>query len=104
MNNLNKSLCGGDGFSHAYIVVHWYFGCINILVQSIFWFKIRNAKNVEISFHEQLDLLCFCMIIFYTCDLHLGLQIFCPMNVNNQMAKWLKKIVHFLVALKKWIL
>jgi len=34
MNNLNKSLCGGDGFSHAYIVVHWYFGCINILVQN----------------------------------------------------------------------
>jgi hypothetical protein len=40
------------------------------------------------------------MIIFYTCDLHLGLQIFGPMNVNNQPNSS-KKIVHLLAALKK---
>jgi hypothetical protein len=47
------------------------------------WFKTRNIKNEYISFYRQRDIFS-CIIISYTCDLHLGPQILSLMNTKNQ--------------------
>jgi len=56
----------------------WFFTCIHNCV-SIFWFITKNIGNPKMSFNRQLNMF-FGKIIFFTCDLHLKLDILNPLN------------------------
>ncbi len=59
-------------FLHVYIDVNQYFGS-----------KPKMQKSLN-SFYGQLDM-CFCIIIFYTCDLHFASLKFFMWFISNQM-------------------
>jgi hypothetical protein len=82
---------GGGDFSHAYVIIHKYFGI-----------KTKNVENEYLSFYIQLNMFS-CMQIFYTFCQHLGTEIPSLMNTKTQPNG--KKIrLSFLVALLQWIL
>jgi len=68
---------------HSLTCIH--FTCIHIY-PSILWFKTKNAKIVQMNLYIQVDMI-FCMIIYWTCDMHLGLQIL-KSHEYKQSTKW----------------
>jgi hypothetical protein len=86
LNNLNyDNLCGDGDFSHAYVIMHRYFG------------EKPKIKKEYISFYVQFDVFS-CMKISYTCCQHLG-----PQTLNLMNIEWLKKGIIFLATFSKWI-
>jgi len=84
LNNSNYDhFHGGGDFSHAYVIMHKYFG------------KKPKIKNEYINFYLQLNMF-FCMKFLYTFCQHLGPQILSLVNTKNS-TKWKNKII-FLFA------
>jgi hypothetical protein len=69
LDNSNHDNGGGD-FSHAYLIMHKYFG------------KKPEMQKMN-GFYVQLNMFC-CMKISYTFCQHLGPQILSLMNIKNQ--------------------
>jgi hypothetical protein len=63
---------GGGDFSHAYVIIHKYFGK-----------KPKNAENEYLSFYIQLNMFS-CMQISYTFCQHLGTKIISLVNTKIQ--------------------